>query len=329
MRPQLFIASIAASVFGLSCPINPPRPPAPSPSTPAPTPTPSASPTPPSCEPPAGAACREPGIGVDGYHRAAVDRAIEVVRGGHPTWFGAEVRTGSWVILGEHGEPLHQDTIPEHFHRAVIERLQEIGLCARPEADEIAVSHPADASYENYHTVIAGAGPRTAYGRGMFRATCDFAAGPGAPTPVPSTPPSAPPDPTPIAGCPTDLGIGKLEGRRHNAFTNPDGSRVFIVDATPKVCDRPYCAGVGLAGRECCSPGGGDGQWTECEAELLGVTSDGTPGVEWTISGTVRASERRDLTKLKVTLDPGQSAALEGCVPQRPTVCTAEIPVPW
>lgn len=195
-------ALVVLSAMGASCPQ--PHPPAPSPTPTMPAPEPTTPPTPgpaPACAPGPGLdPCRPAEIGVDGRYRAAVDRAIEVVvRAEHPAWFGPEVRPNSWLILGPAGETLPPDAIPGHFHQAVIVRLQKVGFCARMESDEVAVSHPADFGYENYHTVIANAGPRTAYGRGMFRATCDTGTRPG---PAPSAPPSSP---TPAAAqCPAD-----------------------------------------------------------------------------------------------------------------------------
>jgi hypothetical protein len=230
------------------------------------------------------------------------------------------------------------------FFDSVIAKLLEDGMCAglaKPGEDQIIVGRTRCGWYEAYHVFNTG-GNKVSWAGGGYRddwrpQICDEPSAPPssiptpipAPTPTPENPPASPGAPLPPGTCPLGLGFGKVELHKNNSFANPDGSRVFVVDVTSKVCDRAYCDSVGNP-NQCCSPGGGDGGDAVCEAQLYGVAGDGVAGPEFLVTGTPRATERRDLTKFKITTDPGSGpVTVVACVPSHPALCSPAISIPW
>jgi hypothetical protein len=212
--------------------------------------------------------------------------------------------------------PVDQDS----FFASVNARLRNMGLCAgiaRPGEDQIIVGTDRCGWHEAYHIFNSG-GNKVVWATGAYRDNWRATDCEATPIPPPSEPPTSPSsNPPPGPRCPTELGFGKTECKVHNPAT-------FVVDCTSKVCDRAYCDSVGNP-NQCCSPGGGDGQWAECEAQLYGIASDGEPGPEWSTTGSVKFKSRQGLTMAKFKRNgPG---AVVGCVPNKPGLCsTVTIP---
>lgn len=99
--------------------------------------------------------------------------------------------------------------------------------------------------------------------------------GPTDPTPNPSATPgsSATPTPTPVTCLPKPPPLDHIGLAIHN---HPEADK-WIIDSTPKVCDRAYCDSVGFVNRGCCPlRQEGDPLRVVCEIEILGGE-----GPEW------------------------------------------------
>jgi len=250
-------------------PVPSPTPtPSPLPSDPpgSPSPTPSGSPTPPPVDP-ADPAC------------AAAETGPEVCTGDFGGVWQSEVEQAVRATAEKYQDPLGR--IPyaawDIYHIEIVQRLRHAGLCAGFYAEEIGVfpRHvgPGPGVSENYDPLTASGVPIWGY-----RSTC--------------RPATLTREDFPTVVCPYALGAGKIELRLHN-----DEMKVF--DATLKVCHRAYCDSVS-SHNQCCSPGGGDGQQTACEAALYGLSNlDDEPGPSWRLTGGGRP-ERRSLTMVRV-----------------------------
>lgn len=319
------------------------------PSVPVPTPSPTASPTPEPTPVPSPTPTPIPGCGLppqetfdtcdgqaDSPTRVSETMAAErLVMDANPQRVEIDQNNdlNRWLLREDGGRARHEEPGSHEarvwFYDQTVLEVQAQGLCAgRFGTDEVAICAPGSSGPCAALSLINhGSGQIRHAPPGFNGFVCSSAPA----QPNPSTPPTPenPPDPTPqpttdpssppAAACPLELGAGKLECRVHNRPA-PD---VVVADCTLKVCDRDYCQSVGNP-NVCCSPGGGDGQWAECEAQLYGIAGDGEPGPDWATTGGVLFVARRGLTTAKFKVQgPG---TIKACVPSKPGLCSEFAP---
>ena len=133
--------------------------------------------------------------------------------------------------------------------------------------------------------------------------------------------------PTPGTSCkprpPADISIG---ARIHN---NPQPGK-YIIDSTPKTCDRAFCAAVGFAGRNCCPMGPeGSAERVSCELHMMGVdpaTGQGGPHWMFVGAGTIKRHNTNPFLGVVHLMGPGGGTAYV-CTNRQPVVCaTVKVP---
>ncbi|MBI4345678.1 MAG: hypothetical protein HY553_02410 [Elusimicrobia bacterium] len=105
----------------------------------------------------------------------------------------------------------------------------------------------------------------------------------------------------------------------------------LILDSTPKVCDRAFCAAVGFGGRACCPLGSeGSPERIACELSMMGVDpTDLTAGPHWMLHGQGEIRRHPSNPFLAIVKLPEGSPGgwATACTHVRPVVC-ATIRVP-
>lgn len=104
---------------------------------------------------------------------------------------------------------------------------------------------------------------------------------------------------------------------------NPEPGK-YILDSTPKVCDRVFCDTVGYTGRSCC-PAGPEGspERVSCELYMLGVDpTDGVAGPHWMFVGSGTIKRHNNNPFLAVLHVTGGGGTAYVCNNRQPTTCT-------